>query len=155
MCFWILHQKSPRLWGLDGYFPVSFHRILVKDVTACQCLPFSSIFCCPLLAPRLFQEGEESFPTMPLREYLQKEIVFGLFTPLDIYNQNRKLLLKHFIAWQTSGDLHGYNRYTILLVYLFVHVTTVCSKRSQTHNVCLLIRSAINCPSPIQAQCQA
>ncbi len=45
----------------------------------------------------------------------------------------------------------------LLVAYLFVYVTTVCSERSKNtlKNVCLLIRSAVNLPSPVQAQCQA
>lgn len=90
----VFEMYTSKAQDFEVYIQVSFHHILVEDVIVCQCLPFSSIFCCPLLASRLFQEGEESFPTMPLRVYLQKEIVFGLFTPLDIYNQNRKLFPK-------------------------------------------------------------
>lgn len=71
--------------------PTSFHHILVKDVIACQCLLFSWIFCYPLLGLGLFQEGKESFPTMQLSVYLPKDLVFALFTPLDIYDQNRKI----------------------------------------------------------------
>lgn len=50
------------------------------------------------------------------------------------------------------------NGYTMLLVaYLFVHVTSVCTERSKNSlkNMCLLIRSVVNLPSPVQAQCQA
>lgn len=42
-------------------------------------------------APGLFQAGKEGFPTMPLSVYVPKELVFALFTPLYIYNQNRKI----------------------------------------------------------------
>lgn len=40
-------------------------------------------------APGLFQAGKEC-DCRP-KQYVPKELVFALFTPLDIYNQNRKI----------------------------------------------------------------